>query len=152
MEKLNIKDLRIGNLFCGKDFPQDAALPIISISDSNIIIFKNYREPNKQLLLDELEPIKINSNWLFKFGFKKYEDVIDNDYEHYDRYVLEEAIDKSRSFEVHIIYSSHGGKKYTIDYCYSIGKSNRFYVKDPEFIHTLQNTFLLFSGNELKLK
>lgn len=151
MEKLNIKDLRIGNLFCGKDFPQDAALPIISISDSNIIIFKNYSPFNKICLLDELEPIKINSNWLFKFGFKKYEDVIDNDYEYYNRYVLEEAIDKSRSFEVHVIYSSYDGE-HTIDYCYSIGKSDRFYVKDPEFIHTLQNTFLLFSGNELKLK
>jgi hypothetical protein len=135
---MKVNELRIGNLVtepsCGN---------VISISAHGILEIEN----SKGVVL----PILLTEEWLIKFQFENWGRVEVNEYEYYYRWVLNNVIDGSSNYEVHIIHSNYGNQKH-VEILYSIDNDERQTVFNTEYVHTLQNAFYLASGFELTIE
>lgn len=149
MSNLKVQDLRIGNFVYGLNEFQGTALSICSLHSDNTLRLLVGKDSIGCFYANAIEPIELDFDWLGKFGFEKYEDVVCNEFESCKRYVLKNVIDGTSNFEVHIIYSNYGGENHT-QWCYSIDNDERFYPINSKLVHTLQNSFFLIAGYELE--
>jgi hypothetical protein len=97
------------------------------------------------------KPITLTEELLLKFGFEKWDNVVVNEFEYFERFVLYNVVGGTSNFEVHIIHFSYG-KSINKEIIYSIDLDERMnFIEDTDFVHTLQNTFAL-TGKELTIK
>jgi len=96
------------------------------------------------------EPIPLDESILLSCGFEKWENVIVNEYESYERFVLYNVVGGTSNYEVHIIHSNYGGENHT-EICYYIDSDERQTIEHTEHLHNLQNAFHLALGYELEI-
>ena len=129
---LSAKDLRIGNLITRKN----KVLKVCIIQPDKILV-SGYSW-GKYFKCDEIEPILLTEEWLFKFGFEKAK------HSHgYDCYIKD-------GFDFDIV--SHGRywvlAIYTDESC-----TNSLYFAHGrfEYVHQLQNLYFALTGEELTI-
>ncbi len=96
-------------------------------------------------------PILLTEEWLIKFGFENWGNVVLNEHENFDRWVLHNVIGGTSNYEVHIIKSNYGNSPHT-EICFSIDKDERQMLFETEFVHNLQNHFYAATNTELEIK
>jgi len=107
---------------------------------------------NAWVYLKNCAPIPLTEQWLLDFGFEKYDNVVVNQFEYFERFVLKNVIEGTSNFEVHIIHSNYDPKSQSEDFVeiiFSIDIDERQRTKETGFVHNLQNSFFIVTGEEL---
>jgi hypothetical protein len=150
--KLEAKDIRVGNLFNHLDnwsYRQPK-------TDYKEFVFKWdesdwYALGECTLSLEDIDPIELTEDWLVRCGFEYEGQVIENQYEKFDRYILHNPNRSKPNYEVHFMESCYGGQFHKeIIYSFDIDERQRVFQTD--YVHNLQNHFQISMGEELTIK
>tara|TARA_R110000822_G_scaffold241652_1_gene370895 strand:- start:621 stop:983 length:363 start_codon:yes stop_codon:yes gene_type:complete len=119
---MKAKELRIGNLVI---LPKGLVKPVIEVSETLV------RFQNQLFEIEDVEPIPLTEEWLFKFGFQKEES--DDVYCQFIDFTLD-----GESFLCKQEESDHMA-------CILNGKK-------IDSVHQLQNLYFALTGEELEIK
>lgn len=129
---MEIKELRIGNLVYLKNNMPSYFMSISGFN--NDIIYSNNPSlrTDRQITIEDIEPIPLTEEWLFKFGYKKFLDM----FTIYDEFYLESI--RAQYINKDGWHARIGNDMHTM--CEII------------YVHQLQNLYFALTGEELKIK
>jgi len=156
--KLEEKDIRVGNLLKPLSLGElEHVAKVTCIITDTIgieLIDENYEEylsTRNDVDIKNLRGIELTEDWLVRCGFVYKEQVIENQYEKFDRYIWHNPNRSKPNYEVHFIESCYGGQFHK-EIVYSFDIEERQRVFQTDYVHNLQNHFQISMGEELTIK
>ena len=140
---MDAKELRIGNY-------------VNYFSESADMWFDNRQLSSNDISCidgnDTAASIPLTEKWLKdNTEFENWGNLITNEYESYNRWVLHNFVYGTSNYEVHFIKSTYGGQEVnSIEY--SIDNDDRQVIHITSFVHNLQNAIKQATGEELEIK
>jgi hypothetical protein len=134
--EIKANDLRVGNKLIRNG---------IVVTADHQTFYDVINNPEQYEAIELTEELLLN-----KCNFKHYGIVQENQYEFYNRFVLENSDDSYPNYEVHIIESCYGGQ-YFKEIVFSLDIDERQRVFETAYLHNLQNHFKIAMGEELTI-
>lgn len=143
MLTLFTKEIRIGNWvkFCGNN-NLEVIFPVSGISDNHVIYSHYHRN---ELPIDNIQPIRLNPEWIKKFGFESGTKSISG-----DEFFIQ-VPSKSNSTQVTRKFRLwEANNSYYLD-LEQFGYGNKLKL-EIHYVHLLQNLYFSLTGVELEIK
>jgi len=128
---MKANELRIGNLIIGTNVYEGKVLTFERFnSDLDVVFFSNGSKWDCGEFIEDIKPIQLTEEWLFKFGFKK-----SNVY----------------CFGNHkLIIESLMGDRHSCRY--RVNPDESIWISELHYVHQLQNLYCALTGEELTFK